>query len=429
MRYISGLRFLFPLFVALVIFLFIEVIEFFSPFGGYGSYVDYYLMMFLYFFGGVVVLLPLSLLRYEISLSSKALLWSGQMANLFCFMALLGVFMVIYDRVFIQGVDYSQGVSAAREDWRAVSTARTGVSSPLSVLGNILYPLVFISVIINFVFYETIGRSFLRLVFCFLIVICFSLVIGGRTSVLILMCVALGACVLRFQLGKSFLPAKFLGVASLALISCLAFSGLIFYWRMAGSTVDFSQYASSLVERHGGYIKVGESVGDSTVFEALLYSVVVYVVHVKWVFQSILTDNAVLQGNAFLNQVFWILSSRGGFDLSIFSYDLDWTHSGKWISLPGATWHDFGSVGVLLISMFLFSLMFAMGSALLFFSRFGGRFQVLFLVIYSAFLTVFVMSPFVFLLDVVEFVYMVLDVFIVVFLLGFYNFISLGVGR
>ncbi len=153
---------------------------------------------------------------------------------------------------------------------------------------------------------------------------------------------------------------------------------------------------------------------------------VVYVVHVKWVFQSILSDDAVLQGDAFLNQVFWILSSRGGLDLSSFGYDLNWTHSGNWISLPGAAWHDFGAVGVLLISLFSFSIMLVMGVALHFLSRFGGRAQVVFLISYSVFLTVYVMSPFAFLLDVVEFVYMVLDVFLISLLLFFYNFIRLG---
>jgi hypothetical protein len=47
----------------------------------------------------------------------------------------IGLALLAYVRVVVQGIDYSQGLAVARELWRTEGEERGGISSPLSVPG------------------------------------------------------------------------------------------------------------------------------------------------------------------------------------------------------------------------------------------------------------------------------------------------------
>lgn len=411
------------------VFIAVDFVEFLSPFAGYGGEEGYYMMMAVYLLAGLPLVIPFFFTRYSYSFSERHVQFAGSYAWFFLVLAIFGVSSILFDRVFIQGVDYSGGISAARENWREISTSREGVSSPFSVLGNIFYPNVFSSVILTLIFYERLSKRLVRLVAGLLVVVVFSLIIGGRTSVLVLAAVSVSSLAVRRMIGLPITPRGFIKYGLLGVLLCISFAGLIFYWRMASSPVDFSVYASSLVGRHGGYVKADSEMADADILDALMYSIAVYVVHVKWVFQSIQAEDFFLQGNAFLNQVMWILSTRGGVDLSVVGYDYNWTHSGNWISLPGALWHDFRLPGVFVGSLVVYSL-FALVFSLVEVSEIlGDRLKVWFVLASTVLISIFIFSPFVFLLDVVEFTYLVLGLLIMLVFLFVRRLLVLGVSR
>lgn len=397
-----------PCLLMFFVFIAIDLVEFFSPFSGYGDVPGYYMMMAIYLLAGLPLLIPFLLIRYDFQFSERHVYFASRYGWLFLLLGFLGISGILFDRIFIQGVDYSGGISAARENWRELSTSREGVSSPFSVLGNIFYPNVFSSIILTLVFYERLSKRLIRLLAGLVVVVLFSLIIGGRTSILVLAAVTLSALVMRRMIGLSLAPRGFVKYGLLGLLFCIFFTGLVFYWRMVNSPVDFSSYAVSLVGRHGGYLKPGDELVNVDIFDALMYSIVVYVVHVKWVFQSILANEFILQGNAFFNQVMWILSTRGGVDLSVIGYDYNWTHSGNWISLPGALWHDFRWLGVLLGSFGVYGFFSLIFIVLIKSTCLGDRLKVWWVLASVALIAVFIFSPFVFLLDVVEFTYLIL---------------------
>lgn len=405
---LSGGRLLFPCVLMFFVFAFVELVEYFSPFAGYGDAGNYYLMMAIYLLSGLPLMLPFLLIRYDFEFSDRHVQFASRYGWIFLALGFVGISSILFDRILIQGVDYSQGISAARENWRELSTSRSGVSSPFSVLGSIFYPNVFSSIILTLVFYERLTSRLFRLLAGLVVVILFSLIIGGRTSILVLAAVVVAALVMRRVIGLTVAPRGFIKYGLLGLFVCVSFAGLIFYWRMVNSPVDFSSYAASLVGRHGGYVKPGRELVDVDIFDALMYSIVVYVVHVKWVFQSILADQFNLFGNAFLNQIMWILSTRGGVDLTVIGYDYNWTHSGNWISLAGALWHDFRGIGVLLGSFCVYSLFSLIFIVLIKSRRLGDRLKVWWVLAGVVLIAVFIFSPFVFLLDVVEFTYLIL---------------------
>lgn len=405
---LSGARLVFPCLLMFVVFFTVDLVEYLSPFAGYGDSDNYYLMMAVYLLAGLPLVIPFLFIRYDFVFSDRHVYFGRRYGMVFLILAFIGVCSILFDRIFIQGVDYSEGVSAARENWRELSTARQGVSSPFSVIGSVFYPSVFSSIILTLVFYERLSMRFFRLLAALAIVVIFSLIIGGRTSILVLVAVTISSLAMRSVIGLPVIPLGFVKYGFLGLLLCVSFAGLVFYWRMVNSAVDFSSYAASLVGRHGGYIKPGSDFSSADMFDALMYSIVVYLVHVKWVFQSILADEHFLYGNAFFNQLMWTLSTRGGLDLSIVGYDYNWTHSGNWISLPGALWHDFKGLGVFWGSLVVYGLFFLMFLLVVQANLLGDRLKVWFVLSSTVLISVFIVSPFVFIFDVVEFNYLVL---------------------
>lgn len=54
-------------------------------------------------------------------------------------LSLVGTLALAYDKIIVQGIDYSSGLAFAREQWQRAGLERSGsVSSPLSVLGYLL---------------------------------------------------------------------------------------------------------------------------------------------------------------------------------------------------------------------------------------------------------------------------------------------------
>ena len=425
MSNLSGIRFILPVLFSVGIFLLIDIIELISPFYAGDSWA-YYQLMLVYFFSGFFLVTPFFTTQYKKFDFNFSALSASRVIKYTSILSFVGVLFVILDRIYIQGVDYSHGISNAREEWRNGAVSRGGVSSIFSVLGNLLYPLIYASYILIIIFYEDIKNSFKELIFVIFVVVIFSLIIGGRTEVLVLTGLFISTTVIRVLLGKKFMPRRLSGRIFILLGGLLFFVGFVFYLRMGNSNVSMDFYISSLLSRHEGRLAVGARIDSLTPIEAVMDAVVIYIVHVKWIFQDILNNSQNLFGNSSLNQFFSILSSRAGVDLSYFGYDEIWTHHGRWISFPGSVWHDFGWVGVIIISNVMYLIFAIFNFTLVKIKYLKKNLQLVFLIWYAIFIAIFIMSAFASLLSVVSFIYLCLmSAFIMVLIV----LLDLTVGR
>jgi len=285
----------------------------------------------------------------------KSALQYDRLINGCIMLAATALLMIAVDRMFIQKVDYSDGVVAAREYWRAGALERGTPSSILSVLGNLLYPLVFVAAILLTVSYETARWGVART--CIVISIIFAqlFITGGRTSILLLCIVFTGALLMRKILRKPMLPKGARLVLGMAVLIMALLLVTIFSLRATHNRMNQDEYVAALLERHHGEWSDNES--EIEILQGSALAVVVYLVHPKWVFQQVIENSEGLNGYALLYQAHVVLVSRLS---GLIGMDLDssvWTHAGNWLSLPGQAFHDFGGVGVILLSMVMWSLL------------------------------------------------------------------------
>lgn len=272
-------------------------------------------------------------------------------------LAAVALLMIAVDRMFIQKVDYSNGVVAAREYWRAGALERGTPSSILSVLGNLLYPLVFVAAILLTVSYETARWRVARTSIVISIILAQSLITGGRTSILILCIVFTGALLMRKMLRKPMLPKGARLVLGITVLIMALLVVTIFSLRATHNRMHQDEYADALLERHHGEWSDNES--EIGTLQGSALAVVVYLVHPKWVLQQVIENSEGLDGYALLYQARVVLVSRF---YGLIGMGLDspvWTHAGNWLSLPGQAFHDFGGAGVILLSIVVWSLLAA----------------------------------------------------------------------
>ena len=418
-RTVSGKSVFYPFFASLSIFLFIEFFELISPFSSLGSAQEYYLIFTIYYSGLLLTLTPFVNVRFYVPSLYESSYLARKIIKVTLLLSAIGILMVLFDRTLIQGVDYSEGFSSARTSWQESASVRQGVSSPISVLGNLFYPLLFIAVILTVVYFEHLRKARLYLTIAFLECISFSFIIGGKTEVLIFTATIISAISMRPMLKLSLVPLKLRRLFLIIFILLIAVVILVFSSRMGSSSVGFYSYLESLVYRHSGKIINSLSQDESDIYYAFL-GAIVYFVHVKWIFIEALNSYNQLYGNAFFNQFFSILSSRAGFNLTALGYDVNWTFSGRWISFLGSYWHDFRYLGLYIFFPIFFMVYFALNRWMLGCGKIkGNRKFISLVVLYALFNAFFIFSAFSSLFSVVSYIYLVFSSVFFIFLYVF----------
>lgn len=388
-----------------LVFFAIEIADALLPFSALSSPVNYYLLS-AFFFLSVAIgsALATALVRDDIII--RRCVWNkhinnmqgSQLALMLSFLGMLGFIFIAYDRIYIQSIDYSSGFSEAREQWRAVSQSREGVSSFFSVAGNLLYNLSFLSLITLVLFWEEVKRKKASLIISILSVISFSLMIGGRTSVLVMVSSVISAiCLRKISIGKNYIPKNFSKYVIAILFFALCIGYVVFVFRIGGSPVDGEAYVDSLAARLlGKRDAVGYIVNDPP-----LNALLIYIAHVKWVAVDII-NASVSTGLATFNQFLTILATRvsGLSELKNFIY---WEYDGLWAPFLSLVKYDLGFFGAIIV--FIFSgLLFFFGSLVAKYS-YIGRPSVYLLMIQSLLYAAFFMAPFCFMFEIVEYIY------------------------
>jgi hypothetical protein len=386
-------------FAYFIVFIVIELLDLLLP---YGSSVNDIFSLFVYY--SLNFSFCALLLIYSLSFKHK-LVYSlpddcGGISRFFIVSSTVAFLLIFIDRIFIQGVDYSEGVSAAREMWREQALARSGVSSPLSVVGNLLFPFTYISIFLLVFNFELIRHSFYKITFSFFLVFIFALMVGGRAPLFVGVTFCYGAIVLRGFLGKSLFPKRMLFYMTLAGVIVLAYSAYIFSMRIEGSGIDISRYNDSLATRLLGV----RTDNDSFINESLI-AVMIYVAHVKWVFLNVIANESLFGFSVFDQLLFMLQKYLPFVDFGKVA-SVSWTYDTLWISLTGSLYHDFGLFGFFLYSALFFVLIFSMERYFTMRIPLGGRQSVYIMSLCCFFISILVISPFVFIFELVQYIYL-----------------------
>lgn len=329
--------------------------------------------------------------------------------NVLVILSVTALVMVVYDRVLIQGVDYSLGLAQAREMWRVLSNERVGASSIFNVVGNLIFPFVYFSIAFCTLFFERSYRLRRNFYISVVLVFVFSAVTGGRELLLVLFGIFLSSLAFRFSINVPVIARGMKKDFVLIFATASFFAVYVGYLRSQSYDFGMDEYGRSLATRLGASGELVDGVSSYT--PDVLLPVLIYLAHVKWVFLN-MAENVGPEGLSTFRQIFKMLSEY-------LSVSLDWVdyrspaYSPNWISLVGSLYYDLGWGGVFglccffVMSPLLYLLLFSVAE----FNRSG--LSVSFYLFANA---IIIFSPFAFLFEVVQFIYLMVFLMVSFFL-------------
>ena len=260
---------------------------------------------------------------------------------------LVGFIFIFVDRVFIRGIDYSQGLRMARYEW--LDTVGGGV---FGVLGNVFISLAYIGILLFVLHFQQIKLKKLLLFSILIGVIGHAALNGGRSNLLLALIMFVIGLLLKKDDG---LKIKIVSRRSLFLLIILIFGGYYVASIIASSA---SMGGVSLGELVVAGIESLYGMPDYTFFNVergYLTNIAIYVFsylyHGQWTTQ-IAFELANREGlYSITSMLTIILNSLGVLNLNF--ENKAFADTGAFISLPGAFYYDFGWTGVFFISIFL----------------------------------------------------------------------------
>ncbi len=348
--------------------------------------------------------------KYSIGFSS---ILSRRILTLTLLVALIGLMALIFDKIAIQKINYLDGLAGAREEWRRLGEARKGASSLYSMIGYLLsssFIITLIPIVMN-TDQVSVKRIRISLMALFFLMMANSILIGGRSIILITMAFAFAFYSIRLERGGRkyhFSRGEKMGLSILLLVSL---SYVLYIFQSRASATHGGVIASTYLESMHTYMGMRSSlwpadlvdafprVGTVIVFAMLA---VTYLSHSASTFAEYLqhqseytTDSMIL-----LNHIRGILSKLGLID----QQNTEWFMSGRFPSLPGALFHD---GGYLLLFTGTLTLGFLTGIAN-YYVR-AGKISFLKLGFVSSIYTTLFLSPLLFVGDILSFPFIVLE--------------------
>lgn len=282
---------------------------------------------------------------------------ANQLITISLWMSLIGFLMLLYDKVYIQQIDYTKGVALARQQWADLGEAREGRASSIwSILGYALgsgYYLAAVLVVTQSSFLSG-WQRFRAIGSASFFVLANSVITGGRSNFMLLAFVSLAALSARHGLRirsvfTSRRQRRVLGIL-LGLSGC--YIVFIFFARASAGDQAVYQYVVNYlpwmgVDFDNWYVRsVNEgwigTVGNMTVL------VLGYLTH------SFATTAAIIEAPyedklIIFNNVADILYKLG----VMHPVDSAWFLAGRFPTVPGALWHEFRAGGFVIASLLL----------------------------------------------------------------------------
>lgn len=311
-----------------------------SYFWGYLGLMQVWTLAFIIGFGMLTAAIPRSSVRSATSYLSSDIRWD----YILLILGALAIGAIFYDRYFIRGIDYfSVGIAKGRAQLNQGSYQ----SSFFSVFGNFfLYCYVF-PLVRSILFWEErrLGAHFFIITVVVIELIGVTVLMGGRTAILLSLTFGLGSFVARRTLGKPYRPLslKYSRLLLIALISLIAF-GLFFAFRSQafGDSDSFSYFLNicgHLTRDAALECDFGIQSGAGKDAVNYLHLVLLYGSHGTWMTEDIV--RAHWAGGWITPQgLYSLVFSRVGLDQPQTAYE------GFFIPAPGALLNDFGLWGM-----------------------------------------------------------------------------------
>jgi len=150
--------------------------------------------------------------------------------------ALVGVLCIVIDRISDLGlIGLSEFAELRNERAEELAAASDLSRGPLTYLGYVLYPGIYLVCALGFLCYERLdGRAKILLILTMLCPFLLSVLYGGRSPILVLFLLFASSCVVRKLLGKSSLPSgvelKLFG--GIAIVAFIVYTNLVWFVRM-----------------------------------------------------------------------------------------------------------------------------------------------------------------------------------------------------
>ncbi len=143
-------------------------------------------------------------------------------------LSLIGTLALAFDKVVIQGIDYSAGLAFAREQWRESGVARGNeISSPASVVGYLLSSCYIVAIVL-FARTNFAGRTYLYGAMAAILALANTVLTGGRSTLILTLLFFVAARLLAGN-GVRIREKTASGRRSLWLTLALVFFGGIYF--------------------------------------------------------------------------------------------------------------------------------------------------------------------------------------------------------
>lgn len=340
-------------------------------------------------------------------------------------LSLLAVSSLFVDKL-LSGINYSDGLCLARYQMNALGEQRAGgISSPFSVIGHLFSYSFFVST--GVVLTRPVSRTLFWTVIltAFVCLMALSIVASSRSTILLFCAFVGGFLCIRIMAGS--LPRVKLidaALAAVVLLGCAWFVVGVFDCRAKASGLTTAEYAEDFAPFLGAKINPatppasdtpvseGPSMPPAPVASGGLSMVILYAVHSAYTFAWIISEPE--GGNILLGAPRLLLAKVG-----IGSGVESWGLSGRFPSLPGALYHDFNLVGMILGAL-------ALGVGVWVATRILGRWpnSVVALGVVAAAAATLIISPLHFVGEIIAFPFIMLSFLVVpgiALLIGYVN--------
>jgi oligosaccharide repeat unit polymerase len=264
--------------------------------------------------------------------------------------SVMGLAFLMYDKIYVQRIDYSQGLALARQEWRVLGEERESASSSIfSATGYLFGGAYFISLalLLSRLVKLSDAKRALGLTLCAVLLITNSALTGGRSSILLAIVFGCFGFFTKSAImkGKYLFEKKALNqYFKTLLLLGLAYVLQVFYSRSLASDQFVGAYSLAFLEYLGfvpsnWFVHIAYET-DWGAALSLLNLAISYLTH------SLSTTAAILSTPNQSGDALFVNFMQIGAKFGIFSQPTEWFMGGRFSSFPGALYFQYGTSGV-----------------------------------------------------------------------------------
>jgi hypothetical protein len=272
-------------------------------------------------------------------------------------MSILGFLFLAYDKVYIQEIDYTEGLAFAREEWRREGELREGqASSVFSVMGYLLGSGYYVAAALAVTQTKvlTARQRLTVLLACFALLMLNSAITGGRSNVLLIAVSVFGALGARRGLTlHQLFRSSFQRRTIFLLVGLTIFYTLfVFYQRAEASEMSPQEYAMDFLSELG--LEADEWYENLLEGDVVGSILAICILAVSYVTHSFASVAAIIEAPPESKTIMFLHVADVLGKIGLLNPpDGDWFLAGRFPSVPGALWHQFGALGLVIGSLLI----------------------------------------------------------------------------